>query len=101
MKRKVYIVCFTAAFVIATFSEVALASSDTPIGDLLCTVSSWFTGNTGKGLATIILINVSIWNLLGKISGRVVMLVFIGVAVIFGAGYVVDTMNASAIAKCS
>ncbi|MBY0407919.1 MAG: TrbC/VirB2 family protein, partial [Rickettsiales bacterium] len=29
------------------------ANSNTPMGNVLCTVLAWFTGNTGKGLATI------------------------------------------------
>ena len=38
--------------IIVTMPDMAFAqSTNTPMGNVLCTVTGWFTGNTGKGLA--------------------------------------------------
>jgi len=34
------------------FAFATATNSNTPMGNVLCTVAQWFTGNTGKGLAT-------------------------------------------------
>ena len=69
-------------------------SSDTPMGNVLCTVKNWFTGNTGKGLATIAITIIGIGALLGKVSWGMAIIVGIGVAIVFGAAGIVDAMNA-------
>jgi type IV secretion system protein VirB2 len=79
---------------------MAFAGVNTPIGDILCTTVNWFTGNTGKGLATIAILTVGIWKLLGKISGRVALVTCVGIAILFGAVNIVDAMNAGAPAGC-
>ena len=70
------------------------ASSDTPMGNVLCTVKNWFTGNTGKGLATIAITVIGIGALLGKVSWGMAIIVGIGVAIVFGAAGIVDAMGA-------
>lgn len=72
------------------------SSNDTPMGDVLCTTSAWFTGNTGKGLATIAVTIIGIGALLGKVSGGMAMIVGIGVAIVFGASQLVGAMGAGA-----
>jgi len=79
---------------------IAEALTNTAIGDVLCTAVSWFTGNTGKALATIAAVIVGIWKLLGKISGRVAIVTGVGLAILFGAGQIVDALNAGAPAGC-
>ena len=74
----------------------AAASSDTPMGNVLCTVKNWFTGNTGKGLATIAITVIGIGALLGKVSWGMAIIVGIGVAITFGAAGIVDAMGAGA-----
>ena len=88
------------ACLLAAVPAVVMAS-DTPMGNVLCTVNLWFTGNTGKGLATIAVVTVGIWKLLGKISGRVAILTGCGIAIIFGAAHLVDAMNAGASVGCA
>lgn len=69
------------------------AGSDTPIGNIFCTVVSWFTGNTGKGIATIAVTIIGIGALLGKVSWGMALIVGLGVAVVFGAAGIVEAFN--------
>jgi len=64
------------------------------MGNVLCTVLAWFTGNTGKGLATISITVIGIGALLGKVSWGMAMIVGIGVAIVFGAAGIVNAMGA-------
>ena len=81
---------------VAMLPDLALAAdaSDTPMGNVLCTVKNWFTGNTGKGLATIAITVIGIGALLGKVSWGMAIIVGIGVAIVFGAAGIVDAMGA-------
>ncbi|NBX03232.1 MAG: hypothetical protein EBR02_04060 [Alphaproteobacteria bacterium] len=83
----------------AVVPEAALAT-DTPIGNVLCTVTGWFTGNTGKGLATIAVVIIGIWRLQGKWSGPRTLMCLTGIAIIFAAAHLVETMNAGAGSGC-
>lgn len=56
--------------VIMTADPAFAAGVDTQIGSVLCTVTGWFTGNVGKGLATLAILIVGVWKLLGRISGQ-------------------------------
>ena len=69
-------------------------ATNTPMGNVLCTVVRWFTGNTGKGLATIAITVIGIGALLGKVSWGMAIIVGIGVAIVFGAASIVNTMGA-------
>ncbi|MGE3713718.1 MAG: TrbC/VirB2 family protein [Alphaproteobacteria bacterium] len=69
-------------------------AQNTPMGNVLCTVVAWFTGNTGKGLATIAVTIIGIGALLGKVSWGMAIIVGIGVAIVFGAATLVNTMGA-------
>jgi type IV secretion system protein VirB2 len=81
------------AIVIST-PDLAFAANniDTPMGAVLCTVVGWFTGNTGKGLATIAITVIGIGALLGKVSWGMAIIVGIGVAIVFGAAGIIDAM---------
>ena len=81
---------------VAMLPDLAAAAdvSDTPMGNVLCTVKNWFTGNTGKGLATIAITVIGIGALLGKVSWGMAIIVGIGVAIVFGAAGIVDAMGA-------
>lgn len=90
-----WIACFTVLLG-ATFSlcpEMVYASNLTPMGNVLCNVVGWFTGNVGKGLATIAISIVGIGALLGKVSWGMAMIVGIGVAIVFGAAEIVSNMG--------
>jgi len=80
--------------IIVTMPDPAFAqSADSPVGNVLCTVAGWFTGNTGKGLATISVIIMGIGSLLGKVSSGMAILAGTGVSIVFGAGSIVSTMG--------
>ena len=76
-------------------------ANDTPMGNVLCTVVGWFTGNTGKGLATIAITVIGIGALLGKVSWGMAIIVGVGVAIVFGAAGIVNAMNAGASTSCT
>ena len=87
---------------VITLPDMAFAvGTNTPMGNVLCTVVLWFTGNTGKGLATIAITVIGIGALLGKVSWGMAIIVGIGVAIVFGAAGIVDAMNAGASSSCS
>ena len=95
-----WLVMLSAA--ISMLPEIAFAAgTDTPMGKVLCTVVNWFTGNTGKGLATIAITVIGIGALLGKVSWGMAIIVGIGVAIVFGAAGLVNAMNAGATSTCS
>jgi len=81
--------------VLVTLPDLAHATTvgtNTPMGAVLCTVTAWFTGNTGKGLATIAITVIGIGALLGKVSWGMAIIVGIGVAIVFGAAGIVSAM---------
>jgi type IV secretion system protein VirB2 len=80
--------------VIVSMPDFAFAQVNTPMGNVLCTVTGWFTGNTGKGLATIAITVIGIGALLGKVSWGMAIIVGIGVAIVFGAAGIVSAMGA-------
>jgi len=91
---------FVLSAAVIMLPDFALATN-TPMGKVLCTVVAWFTGNTGKGLATIAVTIIGIGALLGKVSWGMAIIVGIGVAIVFGAAGLVDAMNAGAGTTCS
>lgn len=89
---------FMLAVAAVMLPEWAYATgTDTPIGNVFCTVVGWFTGNTGKGLATIAITIIGIGALLGKVSWGMALIVGLGVAIVFGAVGIVDAMNVSGV----
>lgn len=68
-------------------------AEDTVIGNTLCKVVGWFTGNTGKGIATIAIIVIGVGALMGKVSWGMAIIVGIGVAIIFGASSLVKSIS--------
>lgn len=93
---------FVLSAAVIMLPDMAFATgTDTPMGKVLCTVVNWFTGNTGKGLATIAVTIIGIGALLGKVSWGMAMIVGIGVAIVFGAAGLVDAMGAGASSSCS
>jgi type IV secretory pathway VirB2 component (pilin) len=80
-----------SAFLV-TLPDLAHAVN-TPMGAVMCVVTAWFTGNTGKGLATIAITVIGIGALLGKVSWGMAIIVGTGVAIIFGAAGIVNAMG--------
>jgi type IV secretion system protein VirB2 len=71
------------------------ANNDTPFGNIFCTVVGWFTGNTGKGLATIAITIIGIGALLGKVSWGMALIVGVGIAIVFGAAGIIDAIDST------
>ncbi len=86
-------VMLTAVVIAMPDMVLASTSTDTPMGEVLCTVTGWFTGNTGKGLATIAITVIGIGALLGKVSWGMAIIVGIGVAIVFGAAGIVNSLH--------
>ncbi len=72
--------------------SLSFASNDTPIGAIYCLVAKWFTGNTGKGIATIAVTIIGIGALLGKVSWGMALIVGLGIALVFGGAALVDAI---------
>ncbi len=72
----------------------AAAGADTPLGTALCNVAGFFTGNTGKGLATLAIIVIGVGALMGKVSWGMAIIVGLGIALIFGASAMVTAIGA-------
>ncbi|MEK6746067.1 MAG: TrbC/VirB2 family protein [Pseudomonadota bacterium] len=78
----------------AFYPELSLAGDNTAVGDMLCTVSGWALGNTGKGIATLSIVMLGILALLNKMSWNFAILHIVGIALLEGAAGVVDAINA-------
>ena len=92
--------CLLAAYAAFLIPADAMAgnlgsgnSSGGAIGDVLCTVVSWFTGKLGQGIATLAIIVIGIGALMGKVSWGMAIIVGIGVGVIFGAPTIVNALG--------
>jgi len=94
--------CAAASIFIVLILPLPALAADTPIGDIFCTLTGWASGNTGKALATIAIIIMGLYKLLGRISGRAFLVTMLGIAIIFGAGSIIDALNISnAAAGCA
>ena len=75
------------------FAEtITKSSGDTVIAKAFCNVIAWFTGTTGKGIATLAIIVIGVGALMGKVSWGMAIIVGIGVALIFGAAALVNSI---------
>lgn len=83
---------FVMAAAVVALPDLSFAT-DTPMGNVFCTLSTWATGNTGKGLATIAITVIGIGALLGKVSWGMALIVVLGVALVFGASGIVNAFN--------
>ncbi len=83
-----------ALVMLPDFAHASPSAANTPMGAIMCTVTAWFTGNTGKGLATIAITVIGIGALLGKVSWGMAIIVGTGVAILFGAASIVNAMGA-------
>lgn len=85
---------FIAFIILAFFPSVGFAANATPIGNILCNVSGWATGNTGKGIATLSIVMLGILALFNKISWNMAILHIVGIALLEGAAAFVTAMDA-------
>ena len=87
------LVMLSAIVVMLPDLAFAQASTDTVIGNMMCVASGWFLGNAGKGLATIAIIVIGVGALMGKVSWGMAIIVGLGIALIFGAATIVNSLS--------
>lgn len=83
------------ALTVIAMPELAFADEN-PLGKVLCNIVGFITGTTGKAIATIAIIIVGVGALMGKVSWGMAIIVGLGVAIIFGAGTLVNEIGEGA-----
>jgi type IV secretory pathway VirB2 component (pilin) len=95
-KAMLMVWCLVAAYAVMFIPMDALATAGpSGISSVLCNVVGWFTGNIGKGIATLAIIVIGIGALMGKVSWGMAIIVGLGVGIIFGASGIVDALSPS------
>ena len=89
------------AAVVVMMPDFAFASGATPIGNSLCNAVGFFTGKTGKALATIAILIIGIGALMGKVSWGMAIIVGVGVALLFGAAAMVNAISGENASTCT
>jgi type IV secretory pathway VirB2 component (pilin) len=92
-----YLLTLYVAVIFLTLPDAAYAlpvATDTVIGNMMCNVTGWMFGTTGKGIATLSVIMLGILALFNKISWGMGILHIVGIALIEGAAVVVNSLNA-------
>ncbi|MBN8531247.1 MAG: TrbC/VirB2 family protein [Alphaproteobacteria bacterium] len=92
---------FLAALCLSLFFPEAALAADDPIGDVICTVVSWFTGPVGKAVASLAIIVLGIMALFGKLSPGVAITTIVGITIMFNGADVVNALNLGIAADCS
>ena len=82
-------------------SDAFATETNTTIGETLCKVAGWFTGQIGQGIATIAIVIIGIGALMGKVSWGMAIIVGLGVAVVFGAPAIVTELASNGTGGCS
>lgn len=94
------LVMLSAIVVMLPDMAFAAAGSDSAVGNMMCAVANMFTGNTGKGLATISIIVIGVGALMGKVSWGMAIIVGLGISLIFGAASMVNSLGSDGVAGC-
>lgn len=93
-------VAFLACALTMAIPELAAATGPNPIADVLCDVVDWMTGPVGAGIATLAVIIIGVGALLGKVSWGMAIIVGLGVAIVFGAPAVIDSLSSVNNTQC-
>ena len=84
--------CCVVTLAAMLMPEFAAAGGGDTIADVLCEVVNWFTGSVGKGIATLAIIIIGVGALMGKVSWGMAIIVGLGVAIVFGAGPLIQDL---------
>lgn len=79
-------------FALALFAPEA-ANATAPLTQALCAVVGWMTGATGQAIATLAVIIIGVGALLGKVSWGMAIIVGLGIATIFGADTLAQSLG--------
>lgn len=84
----------------ALFAAVMLVPDLAHAGDIddalskpLCELVGLITGTTGRAIATIAIIVIGVGALMGKISWGMAIIVALGIAIVFGAGAILESLG--------
>lgn len=89
---KLATVTLLALAIYAVFITPAMAGN-TPMGNVLCSIVGMFTGNLGRGLATLAVLVVGVGATLGKVSWGMAITVAVGISVIMNAPRVAGSLS--------
>ena len=86
----------------AVIPQLSFAATSTPqaVTNVMCNATNLLTGTTGKTIAIIIVISLAISLFLGKVSWGLAIATLFGMAVLFGAPAVVNTLSGNTTAAC-
>ena len=84
-----------AAGAITMIPDFAAATSTAtdPLSEPLCAISAWFSGGTGKAIATVAIIFLGIAAFFGKVTWGLALMFEVGIFAIFGAGDIVNSIS--------
>lgn len=88
---RILAVTLFAAVVINMLPQASFADSG-PFDKVLCDIAGWFTGSTGKAVATIAVIFLGIAAFFGKVTWGLALMFAVGIFAIFGASTIVNTI---------
>lgn len=89
---KTYSAAIAGAAVATMIPEVSLAEQS-PFADELCTISNWFTGDTGGAIATVAIIFLGIAAFFGKVTWGLALMFAVGIFAIFGSAEIVSAIS--------
>jgi len=96
MNNKSYFFLFSFfALAMVLSPSIAEAAAETQLEATLCTILKFLTGNIGKAIAAFALVFLGISLFLGKVSWGLAISTALGVATIFGAPQLVQTLGGS------
>lgn len=96
MSRQLMLAFALTALVIMLPDLASAATYGNSFEEVFCKIIGLFTGTTGKALATIGVTIIGIGALLGKVSWGMALIVGIGIAIVFGAVTLVNTLSSTA-----
>ena len=82
-----------AAFIMVAMPELASASGDGGLGGMMCRVVGWFSGDTGKAIATLAIVVLGIAAFFGKVTWGMALMFGVGIFAIFGASELVGAIS--------
>ena len=95
---QIFGVMMCAAFALTVLPDLSFAdggssSTSGPFDNTLCTIKDWFSGPTGRAIATIAVIFLGIAAFFGKVTWGLALMFAVGIFAIFGASEIVNAIS--------
>ncbi|MEQ1789284.1 MAG: TrbC/VirB2 family protein, partial [Rickettsiales bacterium] len=90
--RLLSIVILASIFSVLFLVNSSLAS-DTVVGNMLCTTTSWVHGSMGQGISILAVIILGLLALFNKISWGITLIHIVGAALLVGASSIVGSLG--------